>query len=424
MTDRQPPEDHPFADFFRSDEPAQGAVATGVKPTSRRQARELSAPPQHRSGGSGGSRGGGHDPRGGGGGGDRKPRRWIGGLIVTVVILGLLAAGGAFVWNTFGAQITTLVAGKAAAEDYQGSGTGEVTFVINDGDVGETIGDNLAAADIIKSSAAFYDLLLKQDPAPVFQAGTFKLASQMSASAALDALMNPDNKIDYTVAIPEGSSAKGIYQELADVTGMPLADFEAAGANYVALGVPAEAPSIEGFLFPATYVFQPGQTATDMITTMVQRTFQSLDAAGVAPDDRFRVVTLAALIQKEAGSVADMAKVSRVFTNRLAEGMNMESDATIAYGAGHSRVETTSAEREDASNIYNTYIYPGLPAGPISNPGDDAINAALHPADGSWLFFVTVDLDTGETVFSDTADEHAAAVERLQEWWAAHPEVQ
>jgi len=427
VTDRQPPEDHPFAEFFRPDEPAQGGVSTEVKPTSRRQARELSTPAQHRSsGGSGGSRGGGHDPHGGrgGGGNDRKPRRWIGGLIVTVVILGLLAAGGVFVWNTFGAQITTLVAGKPAAEDYQGSGTGEVMFVINDGDVGETIGDNLAAADIIKSSGAFYDLLLKQDPAPVFQAGTFKLSSQMSASAALDALMNPDNKVDYTVAIPEGSSAKGIYQELADVTGMPLADFEAAGADYVALGVPAEAPSIEGFLFPATYVFQPGQTAVDMITAMVQRSFQSLDAAGVAPDDRFRVVTLAALIQKEAGSVADMAKVSRVFTNRLAEGMNMESDATIAYGAGHSRVETTSAEREDASNIYNTYLYPGLPAGPISNPGDDAINAALHPADGSWLFFVTVDLDTGETVFSDTADEHAAAVERMQEWWAAHPEVQ
>ncbi len=422
MTDRQPPEDHPFADFFRPDEPSQGRVSTETKPSSRRQARELSTPAQHRSGGSRG--GGGHDPHGGRGRGDRKPRRWIGGLIVTVVILGLLGAGGVFVWNTFGAQITTLVAGKPAAEDYQGSGTGEVTFVINDGDVGQTIGDNLAAADIVKSSQAFYDLLLEQDPAPVFQAGTFRLSSQMSAQAALDALMNPDSKIDYTVTIPEGSSAKGIYQELADVTGLPLADFEAAGANYVALGVPAQAPSIEGFLFPATYVFQPGQTAADMITTMVQRTFQSLDAAGVAPDDRFRVVTLAALIQKEAGSVEDMAKVSRVFTNRLAEGMNMESDATIAYGAGHSRVETTSAEREDPSNIYNTYLYPGLPAGPISNPGDDAINAALNPVEGSWLFFVTVDLDTGETVFSDTADEHAAAVERLQEWWAAHPEVQ
>ncbi|WP_440710372.1 endolytic transglycosylase MltG [Herbiconiux sp. YIM B11900] len=441
MTDRQAPDDHPFAEFFRPEEPAPAAM----QPTSRRAARQAAADPvaPHRTpsggvrgggasgggigGDGGGSRGGGS--RGSGRGGsraprERKPRRWIPGLIVTVVILGLLVAGGAFVWNTFGSQITALAAGKPAADDYEGAGTGEVTFVINDGDVGETIGDNLAAADIVKSSRAFYELLLQSDPAPVFQAGTFKLASQMSAQAALDALQNPDNKIDYTVAIPEGSSAKGIYQELADVTGMPLADFQAVGANYTALGVPAEAPSIEGYLFPATYVFQPGQTPTDMITTMVNRTFESLDAAGVAPEDRFRVLTLAALIQKEAGSVEDMSKVSRVFTNRLAEGMNMESDATIAYGAGHSRVETTSAEREDPSNIYNTYLYPGLPAGPISNPGDDAINAALHPADGSWLFFVTVDLDTGETVFSDTIEEHDAAVLRLQAWWDAHPEVQ
>src|SRR6185436_9281006 len=107
----------------------------------------------------------------------------------------------------------------------------------------------------------FYDLIVKQSPAPVFQSGTFRLASQMSAQAALTALEDPANKVDYTVTIPEGSSAKGIYQELADVTGLPLADFEAAGANYVALGVPAQAPSIEGFLFPATYTFQPGQTA-------------------------------------------------------------------------------------------------------------------------------------------------------------------
>jgi UPF0755 protein len=340
-----------------------------------------------------------------------------------VVVAGLLVGAGAFVFNTFGAQVQNMFAGNQV-EDFEGAGSGEVMFVINDGDVGETVGDNLATAGVVKSSAAFYQLLLEQDPAPVFQAGTFRLASEMSAQSALDALQNPENKIDFTVTIPEGSSAKGIYQELADVTGLPLADFEAAGANYAALGVPAEAPSIEGFLFPATYVFQPGQTANDMITTMVQRTFQSLDAAGVAPADRMRVVTLAALIQKEAGSVDDMAKVSRVFTNRLNDGWNMESDATIAYGAGHSRVETTQAEREDPNNIYNTYLYPGLPAGPISNPGDDAINAAINPADGPWFFFVTVDLDTGETVFSQTADEHAVAVERLQEWWAAHPDVE
>jgi UPF0755 protein len=370
------------------------------------------------SGGGRRSSGGGRPPR------ERRRRRWVAPLIVVLVILGLLAGAGVFVWNVFGQQVQSVLAGSPAADDYQGTGEGEVMFVVNDGDVGETIGDNLAAAGVVKSSRAFYELLLAQDPAPVFQAGTFKLAEKMSAQAALDALQNPDSKVDFTVAIPEGSSAKGIYQELADVTGLPLSDFEAAGANYAALGVPANAPSIEGFLFPATYVFQPGQTAADMITTMVQRSFQSLDAAGVAPDDRLRVLSLAALIQKEAGSVEDMAKVSRVFQNRLAQGWNMESDATIAYGAGHSRVETTQAERDDPNNPYNTYLYPGLPAGPISNPGDDAINAALHPADGPWMFFVTVDLDTGETVFSTTADEHAAAVERLQQWWADHPEIQ
>ncbi|WP_157078838.1 endolytic transglycosylase MltG [Herbiconiux solani] len=394
MTDRQPPEDHPFAEFFRPEQP--GRVATATPPT-RRSTRESAPPP-------------------------RKPRRWIARLITTIVVLGLLGGAGYFVVNTFGSQISSMFAAKET-DDYSGTGTGEVMFVVNQGDIGEAIGDNLATAGVIKNSATFYDLLLKQSPAPVFQSGTFRLASQMSAQAALTALQDPANKVDYTVTIPEGSSAKGIYQELADVTGQPLADFEAAGANYVALGVPAQAPSIEGFLFPATYTFQPGQTAADMITTMVNRTFQSLDAAGVAPDDRFRVITLAALIQKEAGSTADMAKVSRVFTNRLADGMNLESDATVRYGAGGNDVETTSAERADTSNIYNTYAHPGLPGGPISNPGDDAINAALHPVDGPWLFFVTVNLDTGETVFSTTAEEHEQAVEQLQQWWADHPGI-
>ncbi|MFB2583932.1 endolytic transglycosylase MltG [Herbiconiux liukaitaii] len=371
----------------------------------------------------GGGRRGGRVAGGGAGGPARKPRRWIGGLIFTIVAVGLLVGGGVYVWNTFGSQIESVLAGSEV-EDYEGAGTGEVMFVINSGDGGETIGDNLAAAGVVKSSSAFYQELLGTSPEPVFNPGTFKLAEQMSARSALDALLDPANKVDNTVTIPEGSSAAGIYQELADVTGLPIEQFQAVGANYTALGVPAEAPSIEGFLFPATYTFEPGDTPESMIKTMVDRTFQSLDAAGVAPENRLRVLSFAALIQKEAGSVEDMAKVARVFQNRLDAGWNMESDATIAYGAGHSRVETTQAEREDPSNIWNTYLYPGLPAGPIANPGDDAINAALNPAPGPWYFFVTVDLDTGETVFSETVEEHDAAVVRLQEWWAAHPEIE
>jgi UPF0755 protein len=402
VTDRQPPEDHPFSEFLR--EPASTSKPT-AQPQSRRERRDTQ-PTVHTSS---------RPPR--------KRRRALTALVVTVVILGLVAGAGAFVYSTFEPQISAMLTPEST-DDYSGDGSGEVMVKIADGEFGDAIGVKLQEAGVVKDSETFYSLLLKEEPQPVFQTGTFKLAEKMSSKSALSALLDPANKVDFTVAIPEGSSAKGIYQELADVTGIPIEEFQAVGANYVALGVPAEAPSIEGFLFPATYEFEPDQTATDMLQTMVTRSFQSLDAAGVAPADRFRVITLAALIQKEAGSSEDMFKVSRVFINRLDIGMNLESDATVAYGAGHSRVETTPEEREDASNLYNTYANPGLPVGPISNPGDDAINAALHPVDGPWLFFVTVDLDTGETVFSETADEHAAAVERLQEWWAAHPDVE
>lgn len=395
MTDRRPPEDHPFADFFA--EPEQ--------PATRREARVHSPRRSTR--------------RGGG----RGPRRWIAPLITTVVVLGLLAGAGVFLYSTFGSQVQSMFAAKET-DDYTGSGTGEVMFVINSGDDGSLIAENLQAAGVVKSSETFYDLLLKQATDPVFQPGTYKLASEMSSQSALTALQDPANKVDYTATIPEGTTAANVLQILADATGMPLSDFQAAAANYTQFGVPAQAPSIEGYLFPATYTFEPGQTPTDMLKAMVDRTFQSLDQAGVAPDDRYRVLTLAALIQKEAGSNDDMYKVSRVFLNRIDDGMNLQSDATVAYGAGHTNVETTQAERDDASNPYNTYANPGLPVGPISNPGDVAIDAALHPADGPWLYFVTVNLDTGETVFSTTAAEHDAAVAQLQQWWAEHPEYQ
>jgi UPF0755 protein len=330
-----------------------------------------------------------------------------------VVILGLLAAGGAFVYSTFEPQITAMFS-PASSDDYSGNGSGEVMVKISDGEFGDAIGVKLQDAGVVKSSDAFYSVLLKENPQPVFQTGTFKLAEKMSSKAALAALLDPANKVDYTVTIPEGTTASGIYESLAEVTGRSFDEFKAAGADYVSLGVPAEAPSIEGFLFPATYEFQPDQTPADMLKTMVDRTYEALDAAAVPADQRLHVLTLAGLIQSESGSKEDMYKVSRVFQNRIADGMNLQSDATVRYGAGGGEVDTTEAERDDASNPYNTYANPGLPVGPISNPGDDAIDAALRPAEGDWRYFVTVNLDTGETVFSVTEAEHQAAVEQYQ----------
>jgi UPF0755 protein len=127
---------------------------------------------------------------------------------------------------------------------------------------------------------------------------------------------------------------------------------------------------------------------------------------------------MAALIQREAGpNQDDFYKISRVFTNRLEQGINLESDATVAYGADTlDTVWTDPADRANAENKYNTYANPGLPIGPIGAAGDLAIDAALHPADGPWLFFVPINLATGETVFSETVEEHDAAVDVLQNW--------
>jgi UPF0755 protein len=305
------------------------------------------------------------------------------------------------------------------SDDYTGSGTGSVEVEVKPGDLGSTVADRLAAAGVTKTSTAFYDLLLKTKPEPTLVPGTYRLAHHMSAAAALAALQDPAHRVVADVTIPEGSTVKQILARTAQATGTPLSELEAVAKDYQALGVPASAPSLEGYLFPATYQFQPGTSPKAMLEAMVQRMYQALDAAGVAKADRERVLTLAGLVQKE-GNGTDDAKVARVFLNRIAKHMRLESDATVSYGAGGDTVVPTKKQYADR-NPYNTFIRYGLPAGPISNPGDVAIRAALHPAKGSWLFFVTVNLETGETVFSTTDAEQEKARARFEAWLKAHP---
>jgi UPF0755 protein len=129
---------------------------------------------------------------------------------------------------------------------------------------------------------------------------------------------------------------------------------------------------------------------------------------------------MAALVQKEARLQADFYKAARVFQNRIDQGMLLQSDATVSYGVGGSTVSTSAAERADA-NRYNTYRYLGLPIGPIGAPGSIAIDAALNPAQGDWLFFCTVNLKTGETVFSETYADHQKAVRQWLAWMRENP---
>ncbi|MGJ4843817.1 endolytic transglycosylase MltG [Leifsonia sp. Le1] len=352
-----------------------------------------------------------------------KKKRSLKPLWVTLIIVAIFGGliGGAYA--VFQPQIAKLVQAITPVDnDYTGNGTGQVLFTINSGDSGSDIANNLAKKGVTKSYEAFYTLLLRQKPEPNFQPGLFKLAKQMSAQAALIALQDPASKMENTAVIPEGTAEKDILPIVAEATKLPVADLQAAAANPAQFGVPAEAKTLEGFLFPATYTFTPGITAHDAIKTMVDRSFQALDEAGVAPADRWKTVVLASIVQREAGLAPDYPKVSRVFLNRLAQGWDLQSDATVAYGTGNTHtVTTTDAERADAGNPYNTYVHPGLPVGPISNPGDLAIGAAVHPADGPWMFFVTWNLKTGETIFSTTVEEHDAAVAKWQQWMRDNP---
>ncbi|MGH3706357.1 MAG: endolytic transglycosylase MltG, partial [Agromyces sp.] len=340
------------------------------------------------------------------------------GCLVGLLIVAALGAGAYFFLQ---GPITAVIERFTPAADFEGAGTGEVVFMIHDGDVGSDIATNLVDEGVTASYDAFYDLLLEQSPEPEFHPGAYQLAEEMSAQAALDALQDPANKLENTFVIPEGMSLPDALVAISEGTDVPLENLQAAAVEPPAsYGLPAEATTLEGFLFPATYTLEPGLDGHAVLQTLVNRQFEALDAAGVPADQRWRTIVLASIVQREAGSnLDDFPKVARVFQNRLDQGINLESDATVAYGTGNTHtVWTTDEERADASNLYNTYANPGLPVGPIGNPGDVAINAAIHPAEGSWLFFVPVNLATGETVFSTTIEEHEAAVARLQEWCA------
>ncbi|WP_349898012.1 endolytic transglycosylase MltG [Parafrigoribacterium soli] len=391
-------------DIFTS-QPEEPSAAGDPGPQTRRQLRERASVAQA-------------DPRR-----PKPPRRRLIWLWVLLSILVLIAAGSTYVWFTFQPQIRHVL-GWEEPNDFTGSGTGKVVVTVKNGEIGADVARSLKDAGVTKSVSAFYELLLKQNPQVAFHPGSYALKKEMSAKAALAAIQDPKNKVVTRLTLPEGITLKGVIARLSDLseaTGITKDEVAAAAADYKSYGLPPQAPSLEGYLFPATYSLDPGLSAHQVFQMMVDEMFKQLDAAGVAPDDRHRVLTLAALTQKEGGSTQDFYKVARVWDNRIAQGMHLQSDATVSYGSGGTTISTTAAERADKSNPYNTYANPGLPIGPISNPGQKAIDATLHPADGPWLYFVLVNGETGETVFSTTGADHEVAVKQWQSWLRAHP---
>jgi UPF0755 protein len=222
--------------------------------------------------------------------------------------------------------------------DYQGPGTGAVSLVITSGESGVGVAADLEKLGVVKNSDVVYRLIVGEGT--IFYPGTYRLKLQISSQQALDAIKDPSNLAVDRVTIKEGFRIGTVLKQLSAATGKPLSAFDSAVQDLAALGIPSSAPSAEGYLFPATYAFDPGLTAHQILKQMVDRCYQELDHYGVAVADRHRVLTLASIIQKEARQTQDFYKVSRVFTNRLNIGMKLQSDATVSYGSGGTTVTT------------------------------------------------------------------------------------
>ena len=151
---------------------------------------------------------------------------------------------------------------------------------------------------------------------------------------------------------------------------------------------------------------------------MTAQTVAVLTQKGVPQDQWATVLNKASLVEREARLPEDRPKVARAIENRLAKEMPLDIDSSVAYGLGKPGTGLTTADTQDANNPYNTYKHLGLPPTPIASPGAASIDAVLAPAEGDWLFWVTVNLDTGETLFATTYDEHLANVELLRAWQA------
>lgn len=350
-----------------------------------------------------------------------RPRRGLGCLAV-LVAFAVLGAGGYVVYSVGAGALKDRF---SPPPNYSGAGTGSVVVEVKSGDAASDIASTLVSADVVKSSEAFTGAAKSDPKSRGIQVGFYKMRHKMSAKAALAILVDPSNMSQNTVAFPEGWTVQQIVAQLAKKTDFSAQQYTKALKDPARLGLPGYANgNPEGYLFPATYQIRPNATPRSILTMMVDRFKQSADkldlvaksqALGHSPHD---VMTVASLIQAEARFDQDFTKVSRVIYNRLKKPMALQFDSTVHYAVGRDGKVGTSDSDRNVDSPYNTYKYAGLPPTPIMAPGEQAIAAALNPTDGSWLYFVTTNPDTGETKFATSYAEHLRNKAEFDQWCA------
>ena len=313
--------------------------------------------------------------------------------------------------------VSLLSRGGSAADDYQGQGVGSVVVDIPAGASLTQIAATLVKADVIASARPFVDVA--NADTRTISPGRYSLRTRMEPRSASQLMLDPASRSGSRLVIAEGTRLRTIVTKASEASGIPASEFRAALTRPEAIDLPAAAGgNPEGWLFPATYDLAPDTTATSLLRAMTarfQKASDTLDlparakARGLTPE---QVVTIASLIEAEV-SPSDYAKVSRVIVNRLAKGMKLQFDSTVNYALGTNDLELSDSDLA-VDSPYNTYLVKGLPPGPISSPGEAALDAALSPAVGPWLYFVTTDPKARTTEFATTYDEFIALKRKYQ----------
>ena len=345
-------------------------------------------------------------------GGAQAGRPHWGRRIVALVALALIVLAAWFLWSIY--------------QPGKGEGSGRVVVKVARGASVSEIGDLLAARGVIDSPFFFRLRAKLSGGAGDIKSGTFALRRDMSYGAALDALSRtPPPPPVIRITIPEGRS-RGETAPIARQAGL-RGDYLAASRSYPGFdvrryGAPRGA-TLEGFLFPATYELRRGATARQFVREQLAAFKQNIAKVDLRYARSknltvFDVLTIAAMVEREVAVARERPLVAAVIYNRLRDGMNLGIDATLRFALGN-WTEPLKVSELNSSTPYNTRNHPGLPPGPIGNPGLASIEAAAHPAKVPYLFYVVKPGTCGEHAFSSTDAQFERDVQRYNDARAA-----
>lgn len=318
--------------------------------------------------------------------------------------IGRLGIAGLFV---IGLTLTLrfFAAGVESAPDYAlGVAGPEVIVEILPGETGSQIGSKLASLDVVKSSLAFFRVAVADERSARIAPGEHRIETKIPAQIALEQLLDPD-RIPNLIVVRDGERLSEIQESIAR---FGIAKMDISKALTVAKAPKGFATkSLEGFLYPAHYSFNKGKTADEIVDAMLKKfTYATRDIKWKYEEfSPYQLLTIASLVQTE-GTPDVFGRVARVIYNRLEKGMPLQFDSTVHYALNRRGEIRVSIADTKVQSRYNTFIYRGLPPGPIGSPTRPAIDATLNPDVGDWLYFVTV--KPKETRFTSSYEEFLA----------------